>query len=661
MASPQPDSDDTTGIETPETPFERRVGHHPGLFALFFAEMWERFSYYGMRALLVFYMTKDFLRYSDNKAYGVYGAYTALVYMTPFLGGLIADRYLGQRAAVVIGGTLMALGHLTMTLRNSTAFFLALALLILGNGFFKPNIGTIVGQLYSAARLKPKRDGAFTIFYMGVNLGAAMAPLLCGYIGETYGWHYGFGLATLGMMIGLAIFVAPTVVTQGLIGAGALASAGGLLFAGMRQTRWVLGGNLFVAVALVVAMGFALRALANGGIPAGLGMPPTGEPGLKPGGNGGSVPYRAVPMAMMAYPKFRQHLAAVLGGVVALVPVFAWLVSHRTVAGYVLYTVGAVALGYVIFEAVRVTRRERERLFVILIMAFFSMLFWAFFEQAGSSINNFTDRNVDRVTEARVITEADVGQALTIPLTQEQLGFPQGGRMFTLDQLDAARAAAQAAHQPEVRATWQITREHLGMGVGGSEVPASVFQATNPIYILLFGLVFTALWGFLAKRGREPSTPTKFVMGLVQLGAGFGALWYGARHADPRGMVSMGWLLLGYLLHTTGELCLSPVGLSMVNKLSPRRMVATMLGAWYLATAFSQFLAGIIAQLTGVHEAPGGAAQTIPVPRETLGVYAEVFGKIALASLVAAALLVLLTPFLKRWMHQDEAPVQPAG
>jgi POT family proton-dependent oligopeptide transporter len=660
MASAQPDSDDTTGIETPETPFEKRVGHHPGLFALFFAEMWERFSYYGMRALLVFYMTKDFLRYSDNKAYGVYGAYTALVYMTPFLGGLIADRYLGQRAAVVIGGTLMALGHLTMTLRNSTAFFLALALLILGNGFFKPNIGTIVGQLYSAERLKAKRDGAFTIFYMGVNLGAAMAPLLCGYIGETYGWHYGFGLATLGMIIGLAIFVAPTRVTQALVGAGALGSAGALLFAGMRQTRWVLGGNIFVAVALVVAMTFALRALANGGIPAGLGMPPDGQPGVQPGGDG-PAPYRPVPKAMMAYPKFKQHLAVVLGGVAVLVPVFAWLVSHRAIAGYVLYTVGAVALGYVIFEAVRVTRRERERLFVILIMAFFSMLFWAFFEQAGSSINNFTDRNVDRVAEARVITAADVGRTLTIPLNQEQLGYPQGGRVFTLDQLDAARAAAQAAHQTEARAAWEITREHVGMGIGGSEVPASVFQATNPIYILLFGLVFTALWGALAKRDREPSTPTKFVMGLVQLGAGFGVLWYGAQHADGRGMVGMTWLLLAYLLHTTGELCLSPVGLSMVNKLSPKRMVATMLGAWYLATAFSQFLAGIIAQLTGVHEAAAGAAQTIPAPRETLGVYAEVFGKIAMASFVAAVLLVALTPFLKRWMHQDDHPAHPAG
>lgn len=652
MGSAQVGADGQAAVETPETDFERRVGHHPGLFALFFAEMWERFSYYGMRALLVFYMTKDFLHYRDNQAYAVYGAYTALVYMTPFFGGLIADRLIGQRAAVIVGGTLMALGHLTMTARNSTAFFIALALLILGNGLFKPNIGTIVGQIYSVERLKKKRDGAFTIFYMGVNLGAAMAPLLCGYVGQTYGWHFGFGLATIGMMIGLAIFIAPTLVTQVLIGVGALASAVGLVLAGLRQTQWVLGGNLFVASALLVAMVFALRALANGGVPAGVGAPPGTKTELAPAaGEGGA--YREGPSLVTTSPLFKRNLAMVLGGVAVLVPAFKWLVENRQIARLVLYSTGTVALAYIVFEMTRVTRRERERLGAILVMAFFSMLFWAFFEQAGSSINNFTDRNVDRVSDARVVTAAEVGRSVSLVLNQEQLGYPQNGRVFTIDQLDAARAAAQNAHLPDATATWTLTADHIGMGIGGSEVPASVFQATNPIFILVFGLVFTALWGFLAKREREPSTPTKFVMGLVQLGLGFGVLWYGAQHADARGMVGMSWLVLGYLLHTTGELCLSPVGLSMVNKLSPKRMVATMLGAWYLATAFSQFLAGIIAQLTGVHESEG-AVQTIPPPRETLGLYATVFGKIALASFAAAVLLVVLTPLLKKWMHQGE-------
>lgn len=620
-------------VETPVSSFEARVGHHPGLFALFFAEMWERFSYYGMRALLVFYMTKDFLAYNDDRAYEVYGAYTALVYMTPFVGGLVADRILGQRAAVVIGGTSMALGHLVMTVRSDYAFFAALALLILGNGFFKPNIGTIVGQLYGSERLQRKRDGAFTIFYMGVNLGAAMAPLLCGYVGETYGWHYGFGLATIGMIVGLAIFVAPTRVTQALIGLGALGAALALVLAGMRQTSWVLSVNVFVAVALVAAMTLAVWALANGAVP-----PEAG--------------------AAKPRPSYRRDLAIVLGAVALAVPTFAFLVWNSSIAGYVLYVVGALALGYVLFEAFRVTKRERERLFVILIMAFFSMLFWAFFEQAGSSINNFTDRNVDRVAEARVIGPDDVGRTIEIAINQEQLGYPFEGSVYTIDRLDAARAAAQEAGRTEVRARWTITEAHVGMGVEGDEVPASVFQATNPVFILIFGLLFTALWTFLAQRNLEPSTPTKFVFGLVQLGLGFGALWLGAQNADARGMVGMGWLVLAYLLHTTGELCLSPVGLSMVSKLSPARMVATMMGAWYLATAFSQFLAGIIARFTGVGGEGGSEGpQAVPPPLETLPIYAGVFGQIAIACAVAAVVLAFLTPFIKRWMHEETAPV----
>ncbi len=697
-------------LDSPETPFEKKVGHHPALFALFFAEMWERFSYYGMRALLVFYMTRGFLHYDDNRSYGVYGAYTALVYMTPFIGGLVADKVLGQRAAVIIGGSLMALGHLVMTIENQYAFYGALALLICGNGFFKPNIGTILGSLYGVERLTHKRDGAFTIFYMGVNLGAAMAPLLCGYIGETYGWHYGFGLATIGMMIGLAIFIAPTLVTQILIGLGALGSAGVLTFIFFQQPGIALAANLFVAVSLVVAMVFSLWALANGALPKEAGAAKNTD-------------------------NYTTKVAIVLGIVAVVVPTFAWLCANPTIAGNVLYAVGYVALGYVFVEAFRFAKAsiarvgaaygtlglwlaitivfplvgwatplgtrlytlagvdftiwhhvamaaalwvfvecglsfrmpsiERDRLFVILVMCIFSMLFWAFFEQAGSSINNFTDRNVDRVTEARHITEADVGSSVDLALNQEQLGYPDGAAgatgLFTLDRLSAARSAAQEAGAPEAHATWTITREHVGMGVGGPEVPASVFQATNPIFILIFGLVFTALWTWLGARDREPSTPTKFVFALVQLGAGFLVLWLGAGSASERGMVGMTWLVLAYLLHTTGELCLSPVGLSMVSKLAPGRMVATMMGAWYLATAFSQFFAGLIAMLTGVSGEEGeGGAQVIPAPAETLHLYSDVFFKIALASFAAAVVLAILTPFVKKWMHEGKA-VEPSA
>jgi POT family proton-dependent oligopeptide transporter len=619
-------------------------GHPVGLYTLFFAEMWERFSYYGMRALLVLYMIKGFLKLNDGAAYAVYGAYTALVYATPFIGGMLADRLLGARRAVVLGGLLMAAGHLLMTIETHVSFYAALALLIAGNGFFKPNISTIVGSLYPAGN--PKRDGGFTIFYMGINLGAAMSPLVCGYVGETYGWHYGFGLATAGMLVGVAVFVAPVRLTQALIGVGALATAIAMLF--LQNNVYQLVVNVFVGASLLVAAIAAFLALGKGGLPDEAGAPP-------------------------AEAKARPHWP-VYAGVALAVPVFALLVQRNEVAGWMLTLFGGSAFVWLIVQALKSSKVERERLFVVLILMFFSLLFWAFFEQAGSSVNNFTDRNVDRVIEARTASSQDVGQTIELrvpletadpalkalpPLTQEQLGHSAGqaggqpGTPFTLSDLDALRsAAAPGAARDKTVLSWQVAPSHVGMGIGGAEIPASLFQAANPIFIITFGLLFTFLWSFLAARGREPSTPVKFSLGLLQLGLGFGALWYGAQSADARGMVSVAWLLLGYLLHTTGELCLSPVGLSMVTKLSPGRIVSTVMGAWFLATAFSNFLAGLIAQLTGVH-GEGGEAQVIPPPSGTVHLYGDVFGQIGVVAIASALICFALSPLLRRWMHTD--------
>jgi proton-dependent oligopeptide transporter, POT family len=615
------------------------LGHPTGLFTLFFAEMWERFSYYGMRALLVLYMIKGFLRMNDGEAYAVYGAYTALIYATPFIGGMLADRLLGARKAVVLGGVLMALGHLLMTIENKLAFYGALALLITGNGFFKPNISTMVGSLYPAG--DDKRDGGFTIFYMGINLGAAMSPLICGYVGETYGWHYGFGLATLGMLVGVAVFVAPIRLTQILIGAGALATASSMLF--LQNNNYQLAVNIFVGASLIVAGVAALIALERGGLPA----------------HTGAAPESA---------KSRATWPVYLGVLIA-VPIFSLLVQRSQIAGGMLTLFGGAAFVWLIYEAIKSPKLERERLIVVLVLMFFSLLFWAFFEQAGSSVNNFTDRNVDRVIEQRVITSADVGQTLQLrvpletadpalaklpALTQEQLGHESGaGQAFTLGQLDERRSQAKtSAAEGSAVLTWQVDSSNVGMGIGGAEIPASLFQAANPIFIILFGLVFTLMWSLLARRGLEPSTPVKFALGLLQLGLGFAALWYGAHTADSRGMVWVGWLLLGYLLQTTGELCLSPVGLSMVTKLSPARIVSTVMGAWFLATAFSNFLAGLIAQLTGVG-GEGEEAQVIPVPADTVHVYGGVFGQIALIALGSALVCLVLSPWLARWMHLE--------
>ncbi len=642
-------------------------GHPTGLFNLFFAEMWERFSYYGMRALLIFYMMKGFLKYNDARAYTVYGAYTALVYMTPFIGGMLADRLLGQRVAVIIGGLLMAGGHLIMGVEHQLAFYVALSLLIVGNGFFKPNISTIVGTLYPAG--SHRRDGGFTIFYMGVNLGAAMSPLLCGYIGETYGWHYGFGLATLGMIVGLAVFVMPNVVTQGLIAVGTGAAVLALLFFRANNLAAILL-NIFVAICLTSAAGISILALSRGGLPAKAGAHPSGKVSLGAVGmvllgiaivipiitlfvSGFSIvtkdgsPVQIISEASIA--KFKEGG----GPLIQIAGVFMEEVSKP--AGLLLTVTGILAFGYLILSTLRLEKIAKQRMFVVLTLTFFSMLFWAFFEQAGSSLNNFADRNVDRVSESKLVTEDQVGTVIKIQPTQEQLGYQNGDKMFTLDQLDALRATEENKKKTDFEIDWTVTKENVGMGIATreEELAASMFQAINAVCILIFGLIFTALWTFLGARGVEPSTPVKFSLGLLQLGLGFAVFWYGAINADQRGIVAVSWLVLGYVLHTTGELCLSPVGLSMITKLSPKVLVSTVMGAWFLATAFSQYLAAIISQFTGVSHG-GGDANMIPIPLETVNVYGDVFKQIAIAAIICSGVCFALSPLLKKWMHADK-------
>ena len=696
------------------------LGHPTGLYTLFFAEMWERFSYYGMRALLLFYMIKGFLGYGDKDANAVYGAYTALVYMTPFFGGMIADKLLGARTAVVIGGVLMALGHLLMTIQTDLFFFLALAMLIAGNGFFKPNISSIVGSLYPPG--SPKRDGGFTIFYIGINLGAAMAPLLCGYIGETYGWHRGFGLATIGMMVGLAVFVAPTVVTQVMILGTALLSAYGLVFYNPGDTFTMLT-NVAVAVALLISGSIAVAALGKGGLPAEAGRttnPDNYFPNLIKVLIGTAI---VIPFLLLLVSGF-----SVLPGFDSMVTLLpeTWTKSLEgsdsklirglgefvkeasRPAGLILITAGIFASVYLIREAVRLEKVARERMYVVFILTFFSLLFWAFFEQSGSSVNNFTDRNIDRVVEESLVSDADVGKTVDLRLvadpnddelksmgffSQEYLGHENGSDTIkgqvraAIDGVESAKEASKRMKPEKLKAVkdevtaqpllsmtaltylrefaksdkaerkdksikWTYTDENVGkIGLGGTEIPASVYQSVNPIYIMIFGLIFSALWGFLGARGREPSTPVKFALGLIQLGLGFGCLYFGAKTADQDGMVSMVWLLLMYLLLTTGELCLSPVGLSMVTKLSPARLVSTVMGAWFLATAFSQFLAAIIAQFAAVNE---GEGNFVPIPSKTVMIYGEVYFLIAVLAIGSGIFCMILSPLLKRWMHEDE-------
>ncbi|MEO6041180.1 MAG: peptide MFS transporter [Croceibacterium sp.] len=487
---------------------EEVVGHPRGLFVLFYAEMWERFSYYGMRALLVLYLTKHWL-YDDGRANLIYGAYGALVYITPVLGGVIADRWLGQRKAVLFGGMLLALGHGLMAVEGGggqsdptiNVFWAALAFIIVGSGFLKANISVIVGQLYKLTDVR--RDAAYTIFYMGVNVGAALGTILVGYLGETIGWAYGFGMAGIGMVIGLIIFA---------LGKSAL---------------------------------------------LGHGEPP-------------------VPLA-----KGREGLLYGIG--VAAVAVIWALIQYQSVIQTLLIVAGITMLAYVLFEAFKMPKEPRERMFAMLFLIALNPVFWGLFEQAGGSLNLYTDRFVDR---------------------------------------------------------------------GG--VPTSLFQSINPIYIVIFAPVFAALWQWLGRKGLEPSAPAKFALALTQVGLGFLVFVWGANSVGSGAMTPVLFVFLIYLLHTTGELCLSPVGLSAMARLSPRHLASFVMGAWFYMTAVGQFVAGKIGQATGGESGAMNKELTLAI-----------YSKIGWITIVISVVVLALSPIVKKWMHlgtmRDEAGDDLAG
>jgi proton-dependent oligopeptide transporter, POT family len=482
------------------------LGHPRGLFVLFFAEMWERFSYYGMRALLIFYLVQHWM-YSDSEASVIYGAYTALVYIAPVVGGYLADRYLGQRKAVVFGAVLLTFGHFLMAFEGDggqsaaeiNIFWLALAFIIVGSGFLKANISVMVGQLYP--RTDIRRDPAYTIFYMGINLGAAMGALIAGYLGQTYGWAYGFGAAGFGMLLGLIVFV--------------------------------------------------------------LGKP------LLMGRGESKMPERlAAPVMGIRF----EWLLYVLG--VLAVGLVWFLIQYQKLVGGLLMGTGALLMGYVLYTAVfKLDREARNRIFAALILIVGSILFWALFEQAGASLNLYTDRSVDR----------------------HLFGWP---------------------------------------------VPAAMFQALNSIYIILLAPLFAMLWLWLGRRGWEPSTPLKFALAVIQVGLGFLVLVWGAHSAGPGQMTPVLFIFLIYFIHTTGELCLSPVGLSAMNRLAPAHMASLLMGAWFFASATGNFAAGLISAATGGE----GAG-----PERVLEVYSNV-GWLAVGVGVA---MIFVAPLIRRLMHLD--------
>jgi POT family proton-dependent oligopeptide transporter len=441
------------------------LGHPKGLFLLFATEMWERFSYYGMRALLVLSLvagveaTNPGFGWSQSEALKLYGLFTGFVYFTPLIGGWLADNYLGQRKSVIIGGLVMAAGQFTLASAipgNLQLFYVGLVLLVIGNGFFKPNISTMVGDLYPEG--DARRDGAFTIFYMGINAGAFLAPLVCSTFGENpvYGWRAGYFAAGVGMVL--------SVIIQ-------------LLFA--KRYLDVIG---------------------------------------------------TVPAA--------QRSLAQSGG------------KHEPL-----------------------TSDEVDRLRVIFMLFVFVVLFWAAFEQAGGLMNIYANDKTDRM-------------------------------------------------------------------VGAFEVPAGWFQSLNPLFIVLLAPIFSAIWSRLGSAGKNPATPRKMVLGLVLTGIGFLAMVAAALESANGAKASMMWLFIAYFFHTTGELCISPVGLSMVTKLAPLRLASLMMGVWFLINFVANWLAGIIGSFA-----------------ESLGEL-SIFGGLAITLFVFAVVLWMLSGTLVRWMHgaEDQKP-----
>ncbi len=453
----------------------QQSGHPKGLYVLFVTEMWERFSYYGMRALFSLFMLKALL-FDKALSAEVYGSYTGLVYLTPLIGGYMADRYWGNRKSIIVGGVLMAIGQFLMFLagtyyqQNTLAVTLMLAgllFLIIGNGFFKPNISTMVGQLYPEG--DKRVDSAFTIFYMGINLGAFIAPIVCGYLGETKDpgdFRWGFMAACVGMIISLILFIS-------------------------LKNKYIV-------------------------------TPDGKQIGEKPN------QVREVTADTPAEPVRMSAVFTWIGVFVITMLGFKYGVEFDWI-GSIIFALTIAAPGYIITDP-SLSKVEKERIWVVYIAAFFVIFFWAAFEQAGASLTYFAEEQTDR-------------------------------------------------------------------HIFGQEVPASAFQSINAVAIVIFAPLFVWIWGLLGKRNMEPASPFKQALGLFLLAIGYLVIAFGVKGIDPSTKVNMGWLVGLYTIHTFGELCLSPIGLSMVNKLSPARLASLLMGVWFLSTASANKFAGILSGL----------------------------------------------------------------
>lgn len=489
-----------------------KEGHPEGLMTLFFSEMWERFCYYGMRVLLTLFLVKSLMK-GDAEASLIYGAYTGLVYAAPILGGKLADKFLGYRYAVILGGLMMALGEFLILGGTEQTMMIGMGALIIGNGYFKANISTIVGKLYRDN--DPRRDSGFTIFYIGINIGALLATTLVAYVGETYGFDKGFGLAGIGMLLGIFIF-----------------------WSGRKKYDKAPGVDIT-------------------------------EDGRK---------------SLIGPLNYVQGITI---GSFFLIPLCYVLILQNQLLDYILVGLFVIVAASLVMAGMKEDKLQsvsiwKDRMIALIIFMVINITFWACFEQAGTSLTLFADRNVDRE-------------------------------------------------------------------IFGWIMPASMTQFFNPFFIITFGSIFSVMWVKLSEMGKNPSIPLKFAFGIIQLAAGFLLTQVGLLFVNEAFQVPLITLLFLYMLHTTGELFLSPIGLSMVTKLSPKSMSGTAMGAWFLSFAMANYLGGKIAALTGGHD--GGSPAT---PAEGLAQYISIFSTIGFVLLGIAGLIILANKPLKKLMHGVE-------
>ncbi|HBK47242.1 MAG TPA: MFS transporter [Xanthomonadaceae bacterium] len=570
------------------------LGHPKGVYVCFFTEMWERFSFYGMKALLLLYLTKYHL-FGDKAGLDLLGAYGGLVYCIPVFGGLLADRWLGMRKAVVFGGVLLVLGHLGMAFEGHAATrvggtvvrdtaglavtYLSLALIIVGVGFLKPNISTIVGKLYPEN--DPRRDSGFSLFYAGINLGSLFASLVCGFLGEAYGWKYGFGAAGIGMLAGLGMFLWGQ---KYLHGHAEPRSRQALRerVAGLPR-EWLIYA---AAVLGVLPVAWLMWAAANGAFSLG------GE----------------ISLALLL-------MLLVLGGVLLW---FAW------------------------FTGTQCTPVQRQQMFALMALIFMALVFFTLYEQTYGSWVTFTDRLLTKdIAPALVIRDGTPLPWSIASLLLAPLGFVVAAR---LSDRDSASAAPRRLFVLVVALMLVfLVRDCIVL-----PQTAGSLTYLGALFLVLLAPLFAALWAWLDRRGADPSKPVKSAFGLAFAGLSFVPLAWAAQQVGATGqMASVWWLVLAYLILEVGEMCLSPVGLSAVTQLAVPRVVSLMMGTWFLATAFSEALAALFGKLAAI-EVPDG--QALDLAQAAAG-YAHLFWLMTGIGLGCGALALLAAPLLKRLMH----------